>query len=135
MPFRVFRFAAVNYAVENFINIPNQNGLRCIVMEEKTVKSIAPVSLALMMGIISAIIALIIGLIYAGVFSVVISSISHQISTVFPMSTMFGGALVVLIPIFAAVGGFIGGFLQGLIMAVLYNFLAPRIGGVKVRVE
>lgn len=40
-----------------------------------------------------------------------------------------------LVPIFAAVGGFIGGFLQGLIIAALYNFLAPRIGGIKVRIE
>lgn len=41
----------------------------------------------------------------------------------------------VLIPIFAVIGGFIGGFIQGLIIAVLYNFLAPRIGGIKIRVE
>lgn len=105
-------------------------------MEEKMVKSIAPVSLALMMGIISAVIALIVGLIYAGVFSAVFSSLSnYQTTTPFPFSTALGGALVVLIPIFATVAGFIGGFLQGLIIAVLYNFLAPRIGGVKVRVE
>jgi hypothetical protein len=41
----------------------------------------------------------------------------------------------VLIPVFATIGGFIGGFIQGLIIAALYNFLAPRIGGIKVRIE
>jgi hypothetical protein len=29
--------------------------------------------------------------------------------------------------------GFIGGLIQGVIVAVLYNFLAPRIGGIKIR--
>jgi hypothetical protein len=89
-----------------------------------------------MMGIISAIIALIVGLIYAGVFSAILSTLSnYQTTTPFPFSTALGGVFVVLIPILAAVGGFVGGFIQGLIIAVLYNFLAPRIGGVKVRVE
>lgn len=27
---------------------------------------------------------------------------------------------------------FVSGLIQGLIVAVLYNFLAPRIGGIKV---
>ena len=104
--------------------------------EEKTLKSIAPVSLALMMGIITAIIALIIGLIYAGVFATVMSSLSSlpTVST-FPLSTAFGGIVAILIPVITTVAGFIGGFIQGLLIAALYNFLAPRIGGVKVRVE
>jgi hypothetical protein len=29
--------------------------------------------------------------------------------------------------------GFIGGLIQGVIVAVLYNFLAPRIGGIRIR--
>jgi small basic protein len=124
------------HVLESLINAPNQKGFGCIVMEEKTLKSIAPVSLAVMMGIISAIIALIIGLIYAGAFSAIMSTISSYQTTVpFPINTTFGGVLAVLIPIFTTVGGFIAGFIQGLLIAVLYNFLAPRIGGIKVRVE
>ena len=70
-----------------------------------------------------------------GSFQPSFSTISNQITATFSFSTAFGGVLVVLIPIFAAVGGFIGGFIQGLIIAVLYNFLAPRIGGIKIRIE
>jgi hypothetical protein len=31
------------------------------------------------------------------------------------------------------IAGFIGGLIQGLIIAVLYNLLAPRIGGIRLR--
>ena len=104
-------------------------------MEEKTLKSIAPVSLALMVGIISAIIGLIIGLIYAGIFSAVFSAIGNRVTEPFSVFTGIGGVFVVLIPLFSAVGGFICGFIQGLLVAVLYNYLAPKIGGIKVRFE
>ena len=45
------------------------------------------------------------------------------------LGVIFGIGAVVTFPIM----GFIGGFLQGLIFAVLYNFLALRIGGIRVR--
>lgn len=44
---------------------------------------------------------------------------------------LFGLGSVILFPIM----GFIGGLIQGLIIAVIYNFLAPRIGGIKLRFE
>ncbi|MEM2130382.1 MAG: hypothetical protein QXZ70_07275 [Candidatus Bathyarchaeia archaeon] len=103
-------------------------------MVEKTIRFIAPVSLALMMGIISAILALIIGILYAGVFSALISTIGQRASIALPWGA-FSGIIAVLIPVFAAVGGFTVGFIHGLIIAALYNFLAPRIGGIKVHVE
>ena len=44
-------------------------------------------------------------------------------------SLIFGVAAIVVVPI----GGFIGGLIQGIIVALVYNFLAPRIGGIKVQ--
>jgi hypothetical protein len=42
---------------------------------------------------------------------------------------VFGVGAIIVMPIV----GFIGGFIEGGLLAVLYNFLAPRIGGVKLR--
>jgi hypothetical protein len=105
-------------------------------MEEKTIQSVPVVPFAMMMAVISAIIGLIMGIIFAGLFGAVLSSIP---STVLPgtgttvnfgmLSALFGLGAVISMPI----AGFIGGLIQGLIIALLYNFLAPRIGGIKLR--
>ena len=44
-------------------------------------------------------------------------------------SVLFGVGAIIIMPII----GFIGGLIQGVIGAVLYNFIAPRIGGIKLR--
>lgn len=61
-------------------------------------------------------------------------------TTVNPIPSILGfGGLIVAMGVFMVIIlpiiGFIAGFIQGLIYAALYNFLAPRIGGVKVRFE
>jgi hypothetical protein len=43
----------------------------------------------------------------------------------------FGIGAIVLFPIM----GFISGLIQGLIFAVVYNFLAPKIGGIKLQFD
>jgi len=102
-------------------------------MDEKVVKRVYPVQFALMYGAVSAVIGVIIGLI--------VTLFSAGIITLIPASTVdvnapligifIGVGSIIVIPI----GLFIVGFIQGLIVAVIYNFLAPRIGGIKVVFE
>jgi hypothetical protein len=102
-------------------------------MNEKTIQSIPVMPFALMLGCISAVIGLIIGVIYALLFTAIFSSIPSTVpSTGVNLSflqVLFGAGAIILGPIL----GFIGGLIQGLVYAALYNFLAPRIGGIKVR--
>jgi len=100
-------------------------------MGEKTIQSIPVMPFALMIAVISAVIGLIIGIIYAGVFGVILSTVSHNtgVAGLGLLGILFGVGAVIIMPIL----GFIGGLIQGIIIAVLYNFLAPRIGGIKLR--
>ena len=95
-------------------------------MEEKTIKAIPAVPLGLMMGTISAVIAFIASII--------------MVLSVMPFATyaggfewirVLGGLWVLVVPIVILTVGFV----QGLFIAVLYNFLAPRIGGIKIHLE
>jgi len=100
-------------------------------LEEKTIKYIPVVSVALMLGLISALIGLIMGIIFALSFGAIMPSIPTTIE-VFDTNLfriLFGVGSIVLMPVM----GFVGGFIQGAIIAVLYNFLAPRIGGIKLQ--
>ena len=111
-------------------------GLVLNLMGERTIQSIPVIPFAMMIAVISAILALIAGIIFAGLFGAIMSSIP---STVVPgtgttldfgaLSAFFGLGAVISMPI----AGFIGGLIQGIIIAALYNFLAPRIGGIKLR--
>ena len=94
-------------------------------MEEKTIRAIPAVPLGLMMGAISAVIAFI----AAVVMVLLMPAFRHQ--TGFEWIGGFGGLWALVVPIAV----FIGGFIQGLIIAVVYNFLAPRIGGIKLHFE
>ena len=102
---------------------------------ERTISSIPVMPLAMMLGVISAIIGLIIGIFYALVFGTIISTFPTNSPTtpeyfnLNMFSVLFGVGAIIIMPII----GFIGGLIQGVIVAVLYNFLAPRIGGVKLR--
>jgi len=101
---------------------------------EKTIQSIPVMPFAMMLGIISAVIGLIVGVFYALVFGAIISAIPTTTPTteIFDfswLSVLFGVGAIIIMPIL----GFIGGLIQGVIVAVLYNFLAPRIGGIKLR--
>ena len=103
-------------------------------MGERTIQSIPVMSFAMMLGVISAVIGLIVGIFYAVIFGAVLSSIPATTDTagVFNLgwlSVLFGVGAIIIMPVI----GFIGGFIQGALVAVLYNFLAPRIGGIKLR--
>lgn len=104
-------------------------------MEEKTITRIPAMPLALMLGTIEAVFGLIGGLIAAGFWGTMISIITSMPnyqgpSTAF-LGAFFGIGAIILFPIM----GFISGLVQGLIVAVVYNFLAPRIGGIKLQFD
>lgn len=99
-------------------------------MEEKTIQNIPAVPFALMLGAIAAIIGLIVGIIFAIASTAMMSMISSTYGIdVTGWGILFGAASIIIMPIIC----FIGGLIEGLIVAVIYNFLAPRIGGIKLR--
>jgi hypothetical protein len=99
-------------------------------MEERTIEAIPAVPFAVMLGAIAAVIGLIIGIIYAVAFSAIMSLIPTTAGIdLTGLGVLFGVGAIIIMPIM----GFIGGLIEGLIIAVLYNFLAPRIGGIKLR--
>jgi uncharacterized membrane protein YkgB len=102
-------------------------------MEEKTITRIPAMPLALMLGTIEAVFGLIGGLIAAGFWGTMISMITTMPNYQGPSAgffqIFFGIGAMILFPIM----GFISGLIQGLIVAVVYNFLAPRIGGIRLQ--
>lgn len=95
-------------------------------MEEKTIKAIPPVPLGLMIGAISAVIAFI-----ASIIMVLLMLPALTFTPGFEWVGVLGALWVVVIPVVV----FVVGFIQGLIVAVVHNFLAPRIGGIKLCFE
>ena len=107
-------------------------------MEEKTIKSISPVPFGLMMGAISGVIAFIAAIFLALIYLPIIalgSSFNPVPATPGIDISGFLAAIGILMVIIIPIIGFIAGLIQGLLYAVIYNFLAPRIGGIKLRFE
>lgn len=94
-------------------------------------KSIDPVSLGKVYAVIAAIFGLIYGIIIALVV-VVAGASAAAMGMAHPFGGLAIGIIAILciigIPILAAVGGFIG----AVIGAWIYNFVASKIGGVKI---
>jgi len=95
-------------------------------MEEKTIKAVPAVPLGLMMGAISAVIAFV-----AAIIMVLVMLPAFTYTPGFEWFGVLGALWVVAIPVIV----FVVGFIQGLVVAVVHNFLAPRIGGIKLRLE
>jgi hypothetical protein len=104
-------------------------------MEEKTIKSVSPVPFGLMMGAISGVIGFIAAILLAVVYLPFILSSSCNPMLGVPGLSGFLAAIGVLMVVIIPIIAFVAGFIQGLIYAVVYNFLAPRIGGIKLRFE
>ncbi len=100
-------------------------------MDEKTIKSISPLPLGLIMGAISGILGLIATIIFAIFYFPLMSSFYSQVETISlsAIPSVVGIITLVTIPVIA----FVVGFIQGLLTAVIYNFIAPRIGGIKIK--
>jgi len=92
-------------------------------MEERTIKAVPAVPLGLMLGSISAVIAFIVA-----VIGVLLLLPAFAFAPGFGWVGGMGALWALVIPLMA----FIIGFIQGLIVAVVYNFLAPRIGGIRL---
>jgi ABC-type lipoprotein release transport system permease subunit len=101
-------------------------------MEGKTVIRIPALPFGLMYGAISAVIGLIIGIFLAifwtSLFSFMGSAQGYTPTFWNGFGLIFGLGAIVMFPTIM----FVSGLVQGLIIAVLYNFLAPRIGGIKL---
>ena len=95
-------------------------------MEEKTIKAIPAVPLGLMMGAVSAVVAFV-----AAIIMVLLMLPTLTFTPGFEWVGVLGALWVLVIPVVV----FVVGFIQGLIVAVVHNFLAPRIGGIKLRFE
>lgn len=87
------------------------------------IKRIGPMSLGRVASAIYAVLGLILG-----VFFAVITLFSTQIPS---PSWMFGVGAVVIFPVLYGVMGFVFGFL----VALLYNFIAKKVGGIELDVE
>jgi hypothetical protein len=102
-------------------------------LETKTISYVPIVPFALMLGVISAVIGLISGIIIALIFgslpSVIPTTATDEFIALEWFRILFSIGSIVIMPIV----GFAGGFIQGVIYAALYNFLAPKIGGIQLR--
>lgn len=101
--------------------------------EARTVKRIPVGAVALIVAVISAVISFIYG-IFSAVF---ILGGAASLNTILPegVSIGSGATLGITVIIAATIGGFIGGYIVTAIAALLYNWLAPRIGGIKLEFE
>jgi hypothetical protein len=100
-------------------------------MEERTIQSIPVMPFALMYACISAVIGFFIGIFYALLFGAILASMPSSTTGGFDfgwLSLFIGIGAVIIVPIIS----FVSGLIMAAIIALLYNFLAPRIGGVKV---
>ena len=113
----IFTFISVAIAASVFNLIsPKIGGLRLNLTQEgnmTVINSINYLNLALILAVISAVMGLILCL-----FVSVYLSISLMV--------------VLSLIIYLVLGGFVGGFIIGALMATFYNFLAPRMGELKV---
>ncbi len=101
--------------------------------EARTVKRIPVGAVALIVAVISAVISFIYG-IFSAVF---ILGGAASMNTILPEGVGIGSGatLGITVIIAATIGGFIGGYIVTAIAALLYNWLAPRIGGIKLEFE
>ena len=98
--------------------------------EMKTITKIPVGAIALMAAVIGAVLGLIEGIISAIGIAAFTSALPSSISNV---GLGAAGALVVIIG--SIISGFIGGYIVTAILALIYNWVAPRIGGVKLELE
>lgn len=100
--------------------------------EVKEIKSIPVVPFALMIAAIAAVITFIIGIL-ATIFAVPFLA---MVPTEATGGVALGGAMMAVVFIIVwPIMAFIGGFIMYAIIALIYNLLASRIGGIKLELE
>lgn len=93
----------------------------------KEIIEVPVVQLAKVAGIVYAVLFFIIGIFYGLVAGVAAASV--------PNFGVSGVLLAILIIIVMPILGFITGFIQSAILALIYNWVVPRIGGIQVKVK
>jgi membrane associated rhomboid family serine protease len=101
--------------------------------ELRTIKRVPVGTLALIVAVINAVISFIYG-VFSAIF---ILGSAASLNAILPegVSIGSGATLGITVIITATIGGFIGGYIVTAIVALLYNWLAPRIGGIKLEFE
>jgi len=96
-------------------------------------RSINPVQLAIVSAVLYALVGILVALLFLAFSSTMGAMMAASGMSGTAGRAMFGGGvvMVILIPIFEAIAGFIG----GLIVGVLYNLVAGWTGGVEVTLE
>ena len=100
-------------------------------MEQKTIKKIEVIPFALIIGLVDGVFGLIVGIIIALYIGATTSLVPYYAG---PSAMMARGVGVVAIVAYP-VAFFLLGFISSAIMAIIYNFVAPHVGGIKVEVE
>ncbi len=93
----------------------------------KTINRIDPISVGKIAGLIQAIFGFIFGAIIS-LFSTLFAFIPQSTSSMPILGIGFGVAAIIFLPIFYGAIGFI----FGIISAALYNFIAKKVGGIKI---
>jgi len=110
-------FISVTIAASVFNLIsPKIGGLKLKLSQEgdmTQINSISYLNLALILGVILAVLGLVVGLI----LSIIVMNLLATLSLI----------------VYLVFGGFVLGFITGALIAVFYNFLAPKLGGLKIK--
>lgn len=93
----------------------------------KEIIEVPVVQLAKVIGIVYAILFFIIGIFYGLAAGVATSAV--------PNFGVGGLLLAILIIIVMPIIGFIVGFIESAVLALIYNWVVPRIGGIQVKVK
>jgi len=132
------------YALIYNLLVPRIGGIKLGLVDLSEIRSIPVIPVALMSASISAIMTLLIALIivplisaYAGVIMAAYAGVLSNTTTTLPtagfgvLGAMGSIILIVVIPIAV----FIAVFIATAILAVIYNLLTPKIGGIKIEFE
>ena len=104
---------------------------------EKEIRRINPLSLALVSGTSYAIITAVVGILIliipaaASVLSLAAAG-NHEMAGFFAFLFGYGLVMGILGIIVATILAFAVGFIGGAISAIIYNFVASKVGGVKI---
>ena len=98
----------------------------------KEIKSVPVVPFALITGAVLAVITLIMGIIMTIFTASILAMVPADAISAAGFSGAFSAVFFIIVwPIMS----FIGGFIMYAIIALIYNLLAPKIGGIKLELE
>lgn len=99
----------------------------------KTIKSVDPIQYGKVMAVIMAIVLFVEGIFFTIVFTVFGAMGGIGSGTAFFAGMGFVGGILFTAAL--VIGGLVGGFVMGVIGALIYNFIASKIGGIKIELD